>query len=237
VKPRVSIVVPCHNEEYWLPKLLMSLNECNTYLNDIEIVVVDNGSTDRTIDVLWAMIPSLRFKVRLTHESRKGVSYAKNTGSKVAQADILVFIDSDIQLTQRFVNHLWSVIRQPDFGGATIRTLAEPGSIKGTFVFWVLELIKLMVARPFGKSVATRDAFEAVGGFACDVKLGENVIFTSRLKQYVKQRKKRFYHISSPVFCSLRRFEIVGYTRVLRCWLVAYLGSRHLPYETIEDLR
>jgi glycosyltransferase involved in cell wall biosynthesis len=236
VKPKLSFVVPCYNEQDWLPKLLLSLNECNTTFKDIEFVVVDNASTDKTVEVLWALIPSLQFKVRLVHELRKGVSHARNTGAKVAQADIFVFIDSDIRLTQAFVDHLWSVTGQPDFGGATIRTLAEPGSVKGTLVFYVLEFIKMVFPKAFGKSVATRDGFETIGGFDTDVKLGENVIFASGLKHYAKTTHRTFHHISSPIFCSLRRFEKLGYFPILIPWFIAYLGERRLPYATVDEV-
>lgn len=214
----------------------MSLNECSTNFREIEFVVVDNASTDRTVEVLWALIPNLQFNVRLVHELRKGVSHARNTGAKVAQADIFVFIDSDIRFTQKFVDHLWSVTGQPDFGGATIRTLAEPGSLKGTLVFYLIELIKMVFPKAFGKSVATRDGFETIGGFDPGVKLGENVIFVSGLKHYAKKTQQKFYHISSPIYCSLRRFEKLGYSKILFPWFFAYMGERHLPYETVDEL-
>lgn len=236
MKPLLSFVVPCYNEQDWLPKLLMSVNECATSFRDIEFVIVDNGSSDKTVEVLWAMIPRLQFKVRLVHELRKGVSHARNTGAKVAQADIYVFIDADIRLTQRFIDNLWSVTSQPDFAGATIRTLAEPGSIRGTLVFYVLECIKLVLPKAFGKIVSTRDGFEAVGGFDTDVKLGENVIFGTGLKHYAKDRCKSFCHIASPIYCSLRRFERLGYMKILLPWFIAYMGGRHLGYKTVDEL-
>lgn len=234
--PKISFIVPCYNEQDWLPKLLLSLNECDTNFDDIEFVVVDNASSDRTIDVLWKIFPALKFKVRLIHELRKGVSYARNTGAMIANSDIFVFVDSDIRMTQRFVDNLWSVVSAPDFGGATIRTLAEPGSFKGTFVFYVLELMKMLLPKGFGKSVATRGGFAYVGGFDTEVKLGENVIFATGLKYFSRKYKKKFYHISSPIYCSLRRFEKIGYVKILVPWLIAYLGERRLPYDTVDSL-
>ena len=90
--------------------------------------------------------------------------------------------------------------------------------------------------KAFGKSVATRDGFESIGGFDTDVKLGENVIFASGLKEYAKTNKLKFYHINSPIYCSLRRFKRIGYSRVLIPWFKAYLGARNLPYTTTDEL-
>lgn len=233
---KLSFIVPCHNEKDWLPKLLLSLNSCETRFEEIEFVVVDNASSDRTVDSLWELVPSLKYRVKLVHELRKGVSAARNTGALVAKGEVLVFVDADNILTQHFVDQLWFVIRSPDFCGATIRTLAEAGSLKGAMVFNILEIIKLLLPRPFGKSVAKKAAFLAIGGFDERVKLGENVVFTSRLKAFALRNGEKFLHIKSPVYASLRRFEKVGYVKILFPWLVAYLGVRSLPYETVDNL-
>lgn len=231
-----SFVVPCYNEEDWLPRLLVSLNECETSFEIIEFIIVDNGSTDRTIHVLWELIPTLKYRVKLVHELRKGVSLAKNTGALSASGEVLIFVDADNILTQKFIEDLLSTSREEDFCGATVRVLAESGSIKGSIVFYILEIIKLIFPRPFGKSVARREAFFAIGGFDEKVKLGENVFFTSNLKYFASNTHKKFLHIKSPIYASLRRFQKIGYLKILFPWLIAYLGARRLPYETVDKL-
>lgn len=233
---KLSFVVPCHNEKDWLPRLLLSLNSCDTRFDEIEFVVVDNASSDKTVESLWDLLPSLKYRVKLVHELRKGVSLARNTGALAAKGEVLVFMDADNILTQHFVDELWRVTRSPDFCGATIRTLAESGSLRGTVVFYILEIIKLLMPRPFGKSVARKAAFLAIDGFDERVKLGENVVFTSRLKAFALRNGEKFLHIKSPIYASLRRFEKVGYFKILIPWLIAYLGVRSLPYETVDNL-
>lgn len=233
---KLSFITPCLNEQDWLPRLLISLNNCNFCHDQVEFIVADNGSTDRTIDVLWNLIPQLKYTVRLVHEFRKGVSNARNSGAIIARGEFLVFIDADNILTQNFVDQLWRVHQQQNFYGATIRTLAEPGSIKGSLLFYLLEAIKMVLPKPFGKSVARKEAFISVGGFDKNVKLGENVSFTSRLKLNAKCKKMKFLHITSPIYCSLRRFEKVGYLKILYPWIKAYLGNYNLPYETVDNL-
>lgn len=233
---RLSFIVPCHNEMDWLPKLLLSLNSCATRFDEIEFVIVDNASSDKTVESLWQLVPSLKYRVRLVHELRKGVSLARNTGALVAKGDVLIFVDADNTLTQQFIDQLWCVSSPPKFCGATIRTLADSGSLKGSIVFYILEMIKLLSPRPFGKSVAKKAAFLEIGGFDEHIKLGENVLFTSRLKAFAIRNGENFNHIKSPIYASLRRFEKVGYFKILFPWLIAYLGVRSLPYETVDNL-
>jgi glycosyltransferase involved in cell wall biosynthesis len=233
---KISFITPCLNEQEWLPRLLSSLNNCNFLSDQVEFIVADNGSTDRTINVLWDLIPQLKYPVKLVHEFKKGVSNARNSGARIARGEFLVFIDADNILTQNFVDQLWKVHQKQNFYGATIRTLAEPGSLKGSFLFYLLEVIKMVLPTPFGKSVARKEAFFSVGGFDNDVKLGENVSFTSRLKCNARRKKMKFLHITSPIYCSLRRFDKVGYLKILYPWMKAYLGNYNLPYETVDSL-
>lgn len=233
---KISFIAPCFNEQDWLSRLLLSLNVCQMDFEAIEFVVADNGSTDRTVEVLWDLLPSLKFKVRLVHEFKKGVSFARNAGAQVAKGEVFVFVDADNLLTQDFIDQLWETYSLPGFCGATVRTLAEPGSIKGSAVFYILEVIKMVLPRPFGKSIAKREAFFDVGGFERDIALGENVVFTSSLKKLAKKNRMQFFHITAPIYCSLRRFEKVGYSKILMPWLIAYLGARHLPYDTVDKL-
>ena len=60
--------------------------------------------------------------------------------------------------------------------------------------------------------------------------------FTSSLKAFSKQAGTRFLHIKSSIYASLRRFEKVGYSKILIPWLISYLGVRNLPYETVDKL-
>ena len=156
---KISFIAPCYNEQDWIPRLLLSLNSCETTFEDLEFIVVDNNSTDRTVEVLWELVHVLKYKVRLVHEFKKGVSAARNTGGFVARGETLVFLDADNRITQNFVDELFLVSSKERFCGATVRTLAEPGSIRGTLVFFILEFIKMVSPRPFGKSVAKREAF------------------------------------------------------------------------------
>lgn len=90
--PRVSIIVPVYNTEQYIPQCLDSL--INQTLNEIEIICVDNGSTDDSLKILKEYEAKNReIKVLLHSEGRQGA--ARNAGMKVANGTYIGFVDSD----------------------------------------------------------------------------------------------------------------------------------------------
>ena len=83
----VSIVVPVYNAEDFIELCVRSL------LNQVyaieEIIIVDNGSTDQTVDILS------KYPVKMVSEEKKGVAHALNTGIKEAKGEIIAITESD----------------------------------------------------------------------------------------------------------------------------------------------
>ncbi|MCW7497065.1 glycosyltransferase family 2 protein [Leptospira levettii] len=91
-KPKVSFVIPCLNEEKTLPYVLEKLNKVKkdfSKLYDIEILVSDNGSTDRSIKI------AKDFGARVTPAKDRGYGAALDSGIRNAKGDIIVFADAD----------------------------------------------------------------------------------------------------------------------------------------------
>jgi glycosyltransferase involved in cell wall biosynthesis len=87
----LSVVIPTYNRAATLDRVLGSI-ERQTVSPD-EVIVVDDGSTDSTADVLACWESRLPLKV--VHQENRGVSAARNTGIQAARSDIVAFIDSD----------------------------------------------------------------------------------------------------------------------------------------------
>jgi glycosyltransferase involved in cell wall biosynthesis len=87
--PRVSVIIPTYNRADLVQQALASV-KAQTY-RDFEIVVVDDGGTDGTFEVLSA---DREIRV-LRHAGRRGVSAARNTGIIAARGEWLAFLDSD----------------------------------------------------------------------------------------------------------------------------------------------
>jgi len=88
--PRISVVVPSYNQAAFLPAALDSL--LGQQYPDLEILVMDGGSTDGSADVLRAYAPQLTAWVS---ESDRGQSHAINKGMTQATGDVLTWLNSD----------------------------------------------------------------------------------------------------------------------------------------------
>lgn len=112
----ISVVIPTYNEKEVLEKCIESLG-AQTY-RDFEIIVVDDGSTDGTIEILKNLkktLPGFKFQ----QSSHFGAGAARNLGAKLSRGDILVFVDADMTFDEKFLTKLVKPI--------------EEGKTKGTF--------------------------------------------------------------------------------------------------------
>jgi glycosyltransferase involved in cell wall biosynthesis len=91
--PLVSVVIPTYNRETVLRQTLERLGRQNLPAEQIEVCVVDDGSSDATA----ALDPSgFPFTLRLLRRNRQGATAARNAGAAESQGQILVFLDDDI---------------------------------------------------------------------------------------------------------------------------------------------
>ncbi len=94
--PKVSIVIAAYNEEKDLPNLMQSLKECNYLKNKLEVIVVDDGSTDKTGEQVK------KFGFSVIKGPHKGVGNARNLGWKHSTGDILAFLDADMVISKQY---------------------------------------------------------------------------------------------------------------------------------------
>ncbi len=109
----VSVVIPTYNRRPILEKCLLALErqQACREIDRYEVVVVDDGSTDGTPD--WLRGAAERFPhVRLIEQSHGGPAEGRNRGVDHAHGDVIVFIDSDLVVTDSFLScHASSLVR------------------------------------------------------------------------------------------------------------------------------
>ena len=102
--PKVSVIIPVYNTAQYLPQCLDSLK--NQTLNDIEIICVDNGSTDSSFDILKDYeFKNKNIKVLHHDDGRQGA--ARNAGLKIAKGRYVGFVDSDDFIDSRMYESMY----------------------------------------------------------------------------------------------------------------------------------
>ena len=106
--PAVSIIVPVYNVEKYLRECLESI--INQTFQDIEIICVNDGSTDNSRKILteYAQTDS---RIKITDKENGGLSSARNAGLKIAQGEFISFIDSDDWVDKTMIEKLYNNIR------------------------------------------------------------------------------------------------------------------------------
>lgn len=109
MKPKVSIIVPIYNTAQYLPQCLDSL--INQTLMDIEIICVDDGSTDESPQIL-AQYVRRDSRVKILNQKNKGQSAARNAGIYISQGEYIAFLDSDDYAKPNMLEKLYDNAKQ-----------------------------------------------------------------------------------------------------------------------------
>lgn len=105
MNPKISIIMPVYNKARYLHTVLDQIQ--NQSFNDFECIIIDDGSTDCSADIMDAFAErDQRFKV--IHKENGGVSLARNTGIDIASGDYITFIDADDEIKNCFLESLYT---------------------------------------------------------------------------------------------------------------------------------
>jgi rSAM/selenodomain-associated transferase 2 len=207
IPPALSVIVPTLNEAANIEPLLASLRR----ESGIEIVVVDGGSADGTLDLAAA------HGATGVLSSPPGRAVQMNAGAAAAGGDVLLFLHADTRLPAGF----------PDAIG---RALADPAMLGGAFGFRLdrrtpfLRMIEIFtnlrsrwLRRPCGDQAlfVRAETFRAIGGFPLWPVM-EDTAFVARLR-----RRGRMAILSQPATTSARRWRTLGAGRVCMLHLAA----------------
>jgi len=111
---KISATIIAYNEERNIPRAIESLRCCD------EILVVDSGSTDRTVEV------AEKFGARVIEANWRGYAGQKNYASEMASYDWILSIDADEALSEDLEGQIWQLKKQgPDFDAYTFPRLAQ----------------------------------------------------------------------------------------------------------------
>lgn len=223
---KVSVVIPAHNEERYIGRTLAAV-KAQTY-PDVEIIVVDNDSTDRTVEVVRGT-PG----VRLVEEHRRGVQFARESGRHVATGDIIVNLDADC-------------LPKPDWISRAVARFADPRvvGLSGPYEHYdappPFRLLSFLTQNVFfhtvsavantlfhhgviamgGNLFARASALRAIGGYDTTIKFHGDDIDTSNRLAAIGSFK---YVNDIAVGSSARRYQQLGFFKVQWRYFINYV--------------
>jgi len=204
--PKLSIVIPTLNEEYFLPFLLSSIKN-QTYKN-YEIIVADAGSTDKTLEI------TKEYNCKLTDGGLPGVG--RNKGAKIAQGEYILFLDADVLLPENFLKNTLTEFEEKNLDIATcdIYPLSEKKIDKflHSAVNSYFKTIQFFSPHAPGFCIFTKkEIHEKIKGFDEKILLAEDHDYVKRATKIGKFRILQ----SEKIPVSVRRLEKDGRLKIM----------------------
>lgn len=236
----ISIIVPAHNEQDELAATLRSLLAQRYPPERMEIIVVENGSTDATPEIAQRIAEEVGSRGRIhVLQSEKGVSRAKNAGLAAVSPDSewIVFCDADTRLGPNFLHHLNTWLNRHSNQGLSVGTTSVRPQPSGRFYarawFSVYDLIHRLTKTSYAIQLARTPVARGIG-FREDLHFAEDLIFIRECRHY----GRFFYVFTDQVATSTRRFEANGYLRQGLRWVIEALMpmrlKAHRKYDVIR---
>ena len=110
---KLSIIVPVYNVEAYVEKCLRSLLKQDINAEDYEIIVIDDGSTDKSIDVVEQIQRGVS-NIKVIRQSNQGLGAARNAGIAHSCGEYLMFVDSDDYIEHNVLNQVLSIVIEKD---------------------------------------------------------------------------------------------------------------------------
>jgi len=216
--PKLSFVVPAHNEELELPETLRSIQSAAHAAKECyEVIVVDDSSTDAT-----ALIAQ-QFGARIVPVNRRQIAAVRNAGARVARGETLFFVDADTRIRADHVSSALQALANGYAGGSA--RLAVDSHLP----FWARLFLRSFCAIYFAAGLGVgaflfmrRSSFENVGGFDEQYFAGEEVYLTLALK-----KRGRFKILREPIVTSARKVRMHSPRFVLTQSLFIVLGGKN----------
>ena len=205
----LSIIIPAHNEEKYLPRLLESIEVARSNYSggadEIELIVANNQSTDRTAEV------ALAHGARVVNVEKRRIAAARNGGARAAGGEILCFIDADSALHPQTFGAIDRAMQSGRYIWGVTGAVLERKSFALMVTYCVAIPLVLLTGLDTGLSFCRREDFAAVGGYDESRLYAEDVILPLALRRLGRQRGQRTIRLPQvKALACTRKFDQFG---------------------------
>lgn len=207
-RKEISIIIPTLNEEEYLDRLLSRLEDNS---QGLEIIIVDGGSKDKTVEI------ARRHGVQLV-ETDPGRARQLNAGAAVSSKDLLWFVHADTLPPANWREKIEEAIDEGSEAGCFCFEFDENHGLRKINSYCTR--IPLMVFRGGDQSLfVTGELFNRVGGFDEKLEIMEDYDIIKKLRKHTP-----FKIMKSPIMVSSRKYRQNSYFKVNLANLVVFSG-------------
>ena len=225
---KISIIIPTYNEEEYLPKLLESIKSQD--FTDYEIIVADAQSVDNTREI------AKEYGCIVVEGGLPGPG--RNRGAEVAQGDILLFLDSDLELTENYLTNVIEEFESEDLGIAITQMTPLSQKKRDKYLHDLANWFMIAVEniKPHGAGcygiISKRELHEECGGFDENLSFGEDTDYIERLAEISEFKVLR----NARIGVSTRRLEEEGLYTLLKQYGKSTVNDFRGKRTSAEDL-
>jgi len=254
--PMVSVIIPAYNAARFILEALQSVDAQHYY--PLEILLIDDGSTDETVDLVRRNQPN----VRIISQANGGVSAARNTGLREATGEFICFLDADdcwfpgklaaqtaylaAHPSVGIVYHKWHVWK-PDAAGAyhppsAVDAQGSPEGIDPEFSGWIYHRLLMDCVVHTSTIMMRRTVAREIGFFDTDLVTGEDYDYWLRASHHCEMHKLAAtyssYRSTPGGLTSMppkknNEYEVI--TRAIKRWGLASPDGNTVPKAAIEQ--
>ena len=227
MQDKLSIIIPTLNEEAYLARTIDHLLKSASKPNDVELLIVDSGSSDNTTDSIKDYPVKLFVRPEFVLKKYESLNF----GIKQAKGKILIFLDADTLLPDRFDELVRSSLVQKEVVGGAFEFAFQSADFKLKLISFFNRIRYRIDRRFYGdQAVYCRaEAAREVGGFP-ENQLMDAAFFCRHLS-----RKGKLRLIKKPIRTSPRRFIENGFRKTL--WFDFKMLIRFYLNRTTDDQR
>lgn len=200
---KISVIIPAYNVEKHIERCLQSV--INQTLKDIEIIIINDGSTDNTLENIKKVIDENDKRIKIISRINKGVSYSRNEGIELATGEYIAFLDADDWIEANFCEDVYLKLKQTNSDIITCDYYINESQIVKRPEFEIInnkEYLKEILNGNIMPSVALKVIKRNILiqnniKFNEKIKIGEDLLFSfdlSFLHIKVTNIKKPYYH-------------------------------------------
>ena len=207
----LSFVIPAHDEEALIGRAIGAIDfSARAAGSPFEVIVVDDGSTDRTAAIAEAA------GANVVRVNLRQIGAARNAGALTARGQTLVFVDADTFITPAHVIGVMTAMAHGAVGGGAAAVFDDPVPWWAQKTLGVTVTLFRWIRLAAGSFLfCSKSAFEAVGGFDSALYASEEIALSRALKRL---RRGPFVVLREPVITSGRKVRTYSGREIARTW-------------------